>query len=330
MVAGEQRYDAVDYYTDKRILVTGGRGFLGSNLIGLLNEVDCHIVRVSRSKPDVPGQCAAAVHDVVGDVREREVWERTAGDVDVVFHFAAQTSVYAANEDPMEDLAANVVPMVHLLEHCRQVGAQPAILFAGTVTEAGIPQHLPVDESHPDNPITIYDLHKLMAETYLKAYVRQGTVRGATLRLANVYGPGPRSSSADRGVLNAMIRRALKGEILTVYGKGDCVRDYVHVQDVVYAFLLAGACIDKVNGQHFVIGSGKGHSLADAFNLVADRVARKTGRRVCVVHTDPPESQSAVEMRSFVGDPSRFIQATGWTAQHAFKHGIDLTIEAFA
>jgi nucleoside-diphosphate-sugar epimerase len=318
-------------YAGKRLLVTGGCGFLGTNVIGRLREVRCAITRLSMPGTDFPPVegAAAMIDDLAGDVRERATWERALDGADVVFHFAAQTSVYVAQEDAAADLAANVTPMALLIDTCRRMGARPGVLFSGTVTQAGITARLPVDESHPDRPVTIYDLHKLMAEQYLAYASQQGIVRGVTLRLANVYGPGPASSSADRGVLNLMVRKALRGEPLSVYGAGDRIRDYVYVEDVARAFLLAGAHLDALGGQHFVIGSGEGHSLAEAFNLAAERAALKTGQRVPLTHVEPPAGLSPIEDRDFVADTSRFRAATGWEARVSLAEGIDRMIEAF-
>ena len=317
-------------YRGKRILVTGGTGFVGANLVRLLTDADCQIVRISRSGTmAAPLRCRAEIRDVVGDIRDRAIWESTLQDSDIVFHFAAQTSVYAGNENPFADLEINVLPIVHLLETCRQKGLQPIVLFSGTVTEAGIPTRLPVDESHPDKPITMYDLHKLMAENYLKYYVNQRIVCGAVLRLANVYGPGPQTSSADRGILNRMIRKALDGATLTIYGKGDCLRDYVYVEDIARAFLMAGLNIEHVNGESFVIGSGCGHSLAEAFHLVAKHVALKTGRRVPVVRVDAHPPQTPIETRNFIANPAKFMRATGWRPSYSLGEGIDRMVESY-
>jgi nucleoside-diphosphate-sugar epimerase len=317
-------------YAGKRILITGGAGYLADGLIRALQDVDCEIICLDRSgRQAMPMEGTARVHQLQGDVRHRTVWESALDNVHVVFHFAAQTSVPVAREEPQADFEVNVLPMLHMLETCRLKGWRPVVLFAGTVTEAGIPTRLPVDETHPDCPITIYDLHKWMAEAYLKHYAREGIAKGVTLRLANVYGPGPASSSADRGVLNAMVRRALRGEDLTVYGTGESVRDYVYVEDVSRAFLAAVPHIDQLNGRHVVIGTGDGHTLRDAFNLVADRVALKKGRRVNAVCVEPPTPLSPIEARNFIADTRLFRQATGWQPRYSLRDGLDRTIEAF-
>ncbi len=318
------------FYRNKRILVTGGSGFLATNLIQQLLPMDCSIVRLSRGTPlpDLP-TVQAEIIDLTGVLDERSTWEQALEGVDIVFHFAAQTSTYRANDDPLADLTSNVVPMIQLLELCRQQQRPISVLFAGTVTAAGIPTHLPVDETHPDAPLTTYDVHKLAVEHYLYSYVQRGIVRGATLRLANIYGPGPRSSSSDRGILNAMIRKALKGEALTIYGEGRMLRDYLYIEDATRAFLAAGIHAEKLEGEHYVLGSGSGTLFVAAVQLVAERVARITGKRSELRHVAAPANLSPIETRNFVADTTRFSQATGWRAQVSLVEGIDRTIEQF-
>jgi UDP-glucose 4-epimerase len=309
------------------ILITGGSGYVGHSLVSILKDRGVKLIRMIR-----PGKAAApvpGVEDIPGDVRNRADLERCLLGADIVFHFASQTSVYAANQDPPADLAANALPLLNILEICRARQAGTRVFFAGTVTQTGMPERLPVDEGHPDRPVTIYCMHKLLGEFYLRHYVGLGAVKGAALRLANVYGPGPASSSADRGILNQMIRKALKGETLRIYGKGDFLRDYVYVEDVARAFALAADRIDEVNGRHFVISSGEGHTLAQAVRLVAERVAARTGKTAPVEHVDPPASLSPIDTRNFVGDPSAYARATGWRPSVSLREGIDRTIEFF-
>lgn len=311
-----------------KILITGGAGYLATNLIAQLLDNNCKITRLDRPGTIfTPVIGKAQVRDLVGDIRDRATWEVALTDVDMVFHLAAQTSVYVAEQNPLNDFEVNVMPMLHLLETCREKGTCPTVLFSGTATEFGLSERIPVDETHPDRPITIYDIHKWMSENYLLHYSRRGLVRGGVLRLANVYGPGPRSSSADRGVLNTMIRKALNGEKLTIYGQGNYVRDYVYVDDVVSAFLKAAAGIERVKGHFFIIGSEQGYTLSEAINLVAARVERKTGQRASVIHIPSPESMMKIEERNFVANTARFTQTTGWRSTVPLVEGIDRTID---
>jgi nucleoside-diphosphate-sugar epimerase len=203
------------------------------------------------------------------------------------------------------------------------------VLLAGSVTQAGVTHAIPVNEAHDDRPATTYDRHKLMAEELVKRHVSLGRIRGASLRLANLYGPGPRSSGADRGVLNAMVRRAAAGEPLTIYGHGRFLRDYLHVGDAAAAFVAAAARIDAIDGRHFVVGSGVGCTIAEAFQLVAERAQAKTRHAVKVRHVEPRTPLSDLERRNFVADTTRFTQATGWRACRSLAEGIDETLEAF-
>lgn len=297
--------------TGQVVAVTGASGFIGARLVSRLAGEACTVVRIDRP----------------ADVTERAVWDR-AVDADVIIHLAAQTSAAVANDDPARDFEANVMPMRHLIAACRARRRTPLVLFAGTVTEAGVPAQLPVNEDAPDDPRTIYDRHKLMAEQELKAAASDGHVRGATLRLANVYGPGGHGRRADRDILNRMIAAAIAGETLTVHGAGEQIRDYVFVDDVVDAFLAAAAHGDRVNGRHFVIGSGRGISVRGAFELIVERVERAIGRRVAVTTIAPPVPAAAIEQRNFIADAARFARATGWHPKTTLPEGIDRTIGA--
>lgn len=321
--------DWLGHYRDRTVVVTGAGGFLGGCLVNRLAATPCRIVRVARSTL-VPLALphAATVVDVVGDVRHEATWTRGVAGADVIVHFAAQTSVAVATENPARDLDANVAPIRILLAACRHLRPAPVILFAGTVTQTGVPSQTPVNEDTPDDPVSIYDQHKLMAEQELKRAVSAGTARGATLRLANVYGPGSPGRSKDREVLNRMIRAALRGEPLTVFGAGDYLRDYLFVDDAVDAFLMAGAKADCLNGRHYVIGSGIGTTIRDAFELIAARAEAATGRPTLVI-TAEAQPLSRLEQRHFVADVSRFAADTGWRPTCKLSDGIDRTIEAY-
>jgi len=318
----------LNFFKGKKILITGASGFIASNLLNTIKNSDCTIIRLSREKSFSEMNGKANIYNFTGDVSSIKIWDHVLKDIDIIFHLAAQTSVYVANDKPLDDFKVNVLPMINLLEKCRIQKIKPIIIFTGTVTEAGIPKRLPVNETHEDLPVTIYDLHKLMAENYLKYYSLQQHVYGVALRLANVYGPGPKSSSSDRSIMNMMMRKALAKEPLTIYGKGRYLRDYIYVDDVISALLHAAAHIDRLNGRHFVIGSGQGYSIAQSINLVASRAALKTRCCVPVQHIAPPLHQSPIELRDFIADSRKFSSKAEWRAYYTLKEGIDKTLDA--
>lgn len=317
----------LDQYRGKTVVVTGASGFLGGRLVARLAGTACTIVRVSRAAQLAMPASQATVRDETGDLGDSAFWVHLIVGADLIVHLAAQTSATAA--DAEADAAANLHPIRHLLDACRQQQHRPAILLAGTVTQTGVPSQLPVDEDAPDHPVTVYDRHKLMAERELKEAVSCGWARGATLRLSNVYGPGSPGSSRDRDVLNRMIRTALRGDPLTVFGAGGWLRDYLFVDDAVDAFLMAGLRAEPVNGRHYVVGSGAGISIRHAFELVASRVEAATGRPVPVVTDDSPRPVAAIEQRHFVADSRRLAADAGWRPRWTLADGIDHTIKAY-
>jgi nucleoside-diphosphate-sugar epimerase len=168
----------------------------------------------------------------------------------------------------------------------------------------------------------------LFAENCLKHYAAAGVVKGVILRLANVYGPGPKSSASDRGVLNMMIKRAIHGQPLTVYREGANLRDFLYVEDAIQAFLTAAARINAISGKHFVIGSGAGTTILDAMVLIAKLAADNSCRPVTIRKIDPPPHLSPIEFRHFVADTNLFTQLTGWKAKWRLTEGIEATIRA--
>jgi UDP-glucose 4-epimerase len=318
------------FFENKVILFTGGNGYIASNIIQLLKSVPCRIIRFDRPGihwNDVDRNKAFEIQDRAGDIRDPEIWESLIEGVDIIYHLAAQTSMTFSNQNPLADLEVNVIPLLRLAGACRAKAVQPMVIYSGTVTEVGLTPVLPVGEAHVDRPITIYDIHKLTAENYIKHFCHEGVMKGAILRLANVYGPGPKSSQADRGILNQMIARAIRGENLTVYGDGNFMRDYVFIDDVARAFIVAAENMEKLNGQHFVIGSGKGTTIQSAFEKVADRVSVLGDTKVAVVNVAAPSDLPRIEKRNFVADISAFTKATGWEPRVSLGQGINITAD---
>jgi nucleoside-diphosphate-sugar epimerase len=320
-----------DYYSGKTILITGAAGFIGSSLVNSLNAIDCKIIglKTGARATEIPSAGKAKIQFHNGDVRSPGIWDDLLEGVDTVFHLAAQTSSHHADENPFEDLKINLLPVVRFVETCQKRGIRPDIIFSGTVTQTGLTTKVPVDESRGDVPLTVYDINKLAAEKYLQYYGRVMDGRSVTLRLANVYGPGPTSGRPDRGILNQMVSNALYGKALTVFGEGNYIRDYVFIDDVVRAFLTAGASISGLNGNFYNIGSGKGHTIKEMAEAVRDAVAKTSGRHININHVPVPSSLSPIEFRHFVANTYRFQTDTGWQPRFSLPDGVTRTIQFF-
>ncbi|NQT59782.1 MAG: NAD-dependent epimerase/dehydratase family protein [Bacteroidetes bacterium] len=326
MVIGNQ-FSLSEFYKNKHILITGASGYIAWNLIRELKQFECSIVCLSRNKTKLEKQKGNPnIKVITGSYQDRDIYLKALNNIDIVYHLASQTSVYEAEKNPLADYEANVLPMQLLLEACHKIETCPIIIFSGTSTQCGIPDRLPVDENVIDEPITTYDFHKLQAERWLKFYTRQNWVKGVVLRLTNVYGPGPKSSSLDRGILNMMIEKALRGEELTIYGSGEHLRDYLYIEDLISAFISVPVHINETKGKHFVMGSGVGTTIHDAIQLVAELVSKHTGKRIVVKNVEPPSGLLPIELRNFVADISELSTVTGWSPEFMLSEGIDLTI----
>jgi nucleoside-diphosphate-sugar epimerase len=315
------------FYSGKRVLVTGAGGYIGTYVASLLRGVPCTLraivppERVDAHRTVLEAVGPTAVEMVGSDLRAERNFERLVEGCDVVFHLAAQTSHYEANAHPSEDLAINVQPVVRLLEGCRDHGLSPRIVFASSATVVGLPSTLPVTEEATCHPITIYDVHKLCAERYFEHFSRAHGIHSCSLRLANVYGTSAAVTKPHRGVVNQMVKRALAGEDLTVYGSGEWLRDYVHVSDVAAAFLHAGAApAGAVSGRSFNVCTGTGTRFVDVLSLIAKEAAKISGKTSRIVRVD--KTLSAIDERSYIGDISALIRATGWKPKMDLQGGI--------
>ena len=317
-------------FNNTRILITGGSGYIASNLIQRLSSFRCDIIIITRKEtPNEKTIGKASIHSIHAAITDITDWKPILSSIDVIFHLAAQTSIYQANQDPEQDFLVNVVPLIRILETCKTCNFKPVIIFASTSTITGIPERLPVDDSFHDDPLTIYDLHKKIAEDYLQFYIRQKVVTGSILRLTNVYGPGPKSSNADRGVINQMIKRALQSQDLTLYGAGNYIRDYVFIDDVVDAFIKAYEYSGNLGGGPYIIGSGKGHTIKEAFQLIQEIAMKKTGKLTPITLIDPPGDLHPIEKRNFIAISERYHNLTGWTPEYPLVEGLKITTDFY-
>ena len=324
------RSTILDAYQGRTILITGGRGYIGSALTQSLTEANCKLILLDHSPENAwrPEHQKAEVLILNGDVSVKKTWDSALPGVDYVFHLMAQEYYYRSGYDPEKDLQFNALPILHLLEVCRTQNYRPKIVFASSANLFGLVETLPVNEDNRADPLTMWAIHKLTAEHYLKLYSQQFDIKSITLRLANVYGPTARWPAVHRVVINRVIAKALEGEALITYANQSCIRDYVFLKDVVQAFMLAGAYCGSNKSSFYVIGSGEGETIADVWHLIADSVRSHIGKNV-PIRFDRSVKIEPMELRSFVADTSQFKAATGWKPQTGLTQGIDITVRAF-
>jgi nucleoside-diphosphate-sugar epimerase len=256
------------------------------------------------------------------DLRDPKSWSELLCGADVVVHLSARTDLRAAEADHADDKDINIRPLRALVETARTMDTAPTIVFASAATIVGPNPQIPVDDAAPDNPCSVYDRHKLAGEMILREGIACGAVRACCLRLANVYGYGGASMNDNRGILNIMMKRAVDSEPLTLYGDGTYLRDFVHIQDVVEAFSCAITTPEVCDGGHYVIASGHGHTLADAYGMIAEVAMEQFHRRIEIVRVPEPADLHPIEKRNFIGDSHIFRARTGWQPHFDLRAGI--------
>lgn len=306
-------------YAKKRVLVTGGLGFIGFNLVRKLLDADVRLTVLGRSWPPLPGNVRTTLDRatfVHGDIRDAAVVDEAIKGCDLIFHLAGKSGAAASNASPMEDLDVNGRGILTLLDACRRLNRTVKVVFPSSrlVYGANCPQ--PTTELTPAAPLSIYGIHKWASEQYLLLYERLYGLRTTILRIANPYGPFQRPEQNRYGVVNWFIHQAMQNRALTVYGEGSQLRDYVHVDDVVNAMLAAGLS-SEADGLIFNVGSGIGVS----FLQMAELIVRTAGRGT-VRHIEWPTDDALVETGDFVADTTLIRERLGWQAKITLEQGI--------
>ena len=319
----------LDAYRDGRLLVTGGLGFIGSNLARRLVDLGAHVSIVDSLIPDHGGnrfniagfEDRITVHLV--DVRDAEAMTRLVAGQDVVFNLAGQVSHIDSMTDPQTDLEINCRSQLTLLEACRAVNPGVKVVYAGTRQIYGRPDRLPVDESHLVRPTDINGINKAAGEYYHLVYNNVYGIRACSLRLTNVYGPRQLIRHSRQGFIGWFIRLAVEGREIQVFGDGSQIRDFVYVDDAVDAFLRAGAATD-CDGGVFNVGGAEPIAHTD----LVDKLIAAAGRG-SKVFVPWPEEKRRIDIGSFYSDSSRLTKATGWSPIVSLGEGLRRTLEYY-
>lgn len=311
-----------------RVLITGGAGFIGSNLALRLVRAGADVTVVDSLLPQFGGNLfnlAPAQHEIrvnVSDVRDHFSLQALLAGQDYLFNLAGQNSHLDAMEDPQTDLDINCRAQISILEACRRGNAEVRIVFASTRQIYGRPQWLPVDESHPLQPVDLNGIHKLAGEAYHLLYAKVYGLRASSLRLTNTIGPRMRIKDARQTFVGCWIRALLEDRPIEVWG-GAQLRDLNDVEDVVDALLLC-ATHRAAAGRAFNLGGTPPISL----HALAELMIEVHGRGTLEVRAFPPERER-IDIGDYYGSYAAIRAAVGWEPKVALRDSLARTLDYF-
>ncbi|MCX7847486.1 MAG: NAD-dependent epimerase/dehydratase family protein [bacterium] len=313
-------------YRGRNVLITGGAGFIGSNLAHWLVSAGARVTIVDSLIPQYGGNLfnlAEIVDRVclnIADIRDRSSMAYLVQGRDVIFNLAGQTSHLDSMIDPFTDLEINCTAQLSLLEACRHHNPDVVVVYASTRQIYGKPQYLPVDERHLLQPTDVNGINKMAGEWYHILYHHVYDLKTVSLRLTNTYGPRMRVKDARQTFLGVWLRRVIEGEAIEVYGDGEQRRDFNFVDDVVEALLIAGRT-GECYGRFFNLGSTEVVSLKELAELLIDINGGGTYRLVPF-----PADRKRIDIGDYYGDYRAFREATGWEPQVRLREGLSRTL----
>ncbi len=313
-------------YANKKVLITGGLGFIGSNLARVMVSQGAYVTLVDSLIPQYGGN-PFNIDDFrdkvvvnICDVRDPFAMGYLLKDQDYLFNLAGQTSHMDSMSDPQTDLDINATAQLSILEACRKVNPGIKIVFASTRQLYGKPDYLPVDEKHPIRPVDVNGINKLAGEWYHLLYNNVYGIRACALRLTNTYGPGMRVKDARQTFLGIWVRLLIEGKPIKVFGDGLQLRDFNYVDDCVEALLLAGIN-DEANGKVYNLGSTEVVGL----KALAEMMVQLGYGGTFELIPFPPE-RKAIDIGDYYSDFSLIKNELGWQPNVDLSEGLKRTM----
>ncbi|HZI85564.1 MAG TPA: NAD-dependent epimerase/dehydratase family protein [Pyrinomonadaceae bacterium] len=312
----------------QRVLITGGLGFIGSNLAHQCLELGAEVTIYDCLDPRSGGHMYN-VHDIknsvrviLNDIRNFEGICSGILNQDVIFNCAAYTSHPNSMREPLIDIDVNCKGVINLLEAARRFNQDAKLVHVGTSTQIGLMQINPVDESHPEFPVDIYSANKSASEKYVLIYGKAYNMRMTVVRLANVYGPRSNIKSPDFGFMNYFIGLALQDKELTIFGKGNQLRNISYIDDAVGALVLASQT-EATNGQVFFAVGDTHYNVAE----IAKQITENIGGRVRFVEW--PKDREAIEIGDAEISNTKAKATLGWEPRYDLASGLKKTKDYF-
>ena len=317
-----------DNFDGARVLITGGLGFIGSNLALRLVELGSDVTVVDSLIPDYGGNLYNVepirnrIQVNVSDVRDTHSLRHLVQGKDYLFNLAGQTSHLDSMTNPMPDLEINCQAQLSILETCRSHNPKIKIVFASTRQIYGRPATLPVPETHPLNPVDVNGINKMAGEQYHLLYHAVHGIPATALRLTNTIGPRMRIKDARQTFVGLWVRQLLEDKPITVWG-GRQLRDFTDVEDAVDAFLAAAAS-SSTNGQVYNLGGSEVVDLVTVAKLMVE--VNGTGRYEI---NEFPDNRRAIDIGDYYADFSKIRNELAWTPKRSLRETIETTLRYF-
>ncbi len=316
------------YFKDKKILITGGLGFIGSTLAHRLVEMGADIYLIDSLIPEYGGNnfnidgIVDKVKVNIADVRDKHSMDYLVKGKDVIFNLAGTLSHIDSMKDPFTDLEINCRSQLSILESCRKNNKDVKIVFAGTRGQYGKANYLPVDEKHLMHPTDVNGINNVAGESYHILYNNIYGIKAVSLRLTNTYGPRHQMKHHKQGIINWFIRQLIDGQTIKLYGDGKQIRDINYVDDVIEALLMV-ACSEKTNGEVFNLG-GVPKSLVDLVKVMISVYGKGDYELIPF-----KEDLKRIEVGDYVANYEKIKTTVKWQPKTSLEEGLRLTFDYY-
>jgi UDP-glucose 4-epimerase len=320
------RDDLREHFAGRKALITGGMGFIGSNLAIALVGLGCDVTLADAMIPEYGGNLfnIDPIMDRVrvnySDVRDENAMNYLVRDQDFVFHLAGQVDHILSMTNPYPDIDMNVKGTAVVMEACRHHNPGARLIYTGTRGQYGKSASLPVKETAPLEPLGIYEITNLAAEKIVEAYHLVFGIRTVRLRLTNIYGPRAQMKHSRYGVVNWLIRLALDGQTVPIFGTGAIIRDFLYIDDCVEAILRCAAS-EQAWGEVYNVGIDQPTTFLD----LAKEIIQVVGSGSWSLTPFTPE-RKAQEPGDFYSDITKIRQQIGWSPRVALHDGLERTV----
>jgi UDP-glucose 4-epimerase len=319
----------MDEYRGQKVLITGGLGFIGSNLAIRLVQHGAVVTILDSLHATCGGNdfniepVKKDVEVVHGDSCNLELVRKLVRDQAYIFNLAGHVSHVESMQEPFEDLQMNAVAPLTVLEACKYENHDARIVYSGTRQAYGKPDTVPLVETQLLKPVDVNGVNKMAGEWFHMVYHRAYGIPAVSLRLINTYGPRQLVKHARQGFVGWFIRKAIDGEEIQLFGDGQQVRGFNYVDDVVDALLIAGSN-ERVKGDYFNLGGERAVALEEFVKLLLKATGRGSYRIVPF-----PADRKAIDVGSVYSSAAKFNFATGWRARVPIEEGLIRTVEYF-